>query len=145
MEITPFALGNLFRRREIGAISQLILPLIAEGTTQISESVSVLRHANTWAYFNGQYPIYQHAADDSRMFRFVTAQLVDSGACRQVDIVKVLGISKSTIQRNVNLLREHGSEYFFRKQATRRGGKILTPQRLEHAHAGTQASGDGIA
>ncbi len=39
------------------------------------------------------------------MFRFITAQLVVSGACRQVDIISCFGVSKNSVLRSVNKLR----------------------------------------
>jgi hypothetical protein len=56
------------------------------GATQINGLLSVYRDEASWTYFLSTYPIYSHAKDDQRMFRMVTAQLFDSGACRKVDI-----------------------------------------------------------
>ena len=48
-----------------------------------------------------------------RMFRLITFQLIDSGACRQVDIRRASGVSKSSVIRSLNKLRSDGPEAFF--------------------------------
>ena len=63
----------------------------------------------------------------------VTSQLIDSGACRQVDIIRTFGVSKSSVIRSVNKLRGEGPEAFFVKHRGRRGGKVLTAEVLEKA------------
>ena len=114
---------------------QLILPLIPEGVTQISDLVSVHRGGNRWTYFLGLYPIYSHDADDQRMFRVVTALLIDSGSCRYSDIIKTFGVSKSKVNRALKKLRQGGVEAFFQRKPGGRKGTVLTPEVLEKAQA----------
>jgi hypothetical protein len=101
---------------------QLILPLIPRGATQINGLVSVWRDDESWTYFLATHPIYSHRKNDHRMFRLITSQLIDSGACRQVDIIRVFGVSKSSVIRAVKKLRGGGPEAFFVKHRGRRGG-----------------------
>ena len=117
------------------AMSQQILPLIPIGATQISGLVSVFRDDTDWTYFLSTFPIYSHKQGDQRMFRMVTAQLIESGACRQIDIQKAFGVSKSSVIRAVNKLRSGGAEAFFIKRQGRRGGTVFTPDVLEQAQA----------
>ena len=112
---------------------QLILPLIPHGATQISGLVSVFRDDETWTYFLSTYPIYTHHKNDQRMFRLVTSQLIDSGACRQIDIIEIFGISKSNAIRSLNKLRSGGAEAFFVQRRGRRGGNVFTAEVLEKA------------
>jgi transposase len=119
--------------KEKGAMPQLILPLIPRGATQINGLVSVFRDDTDWTYFLSTIPIYSHKQGDHRMFRMVTSQLVDSGTCRQVDIQRTFGISKSSVIRSVNKLRSGGAEAFFVLRQGRRGGKVFTPEALEQA------------
>ena len=93
-----------------GAMPQQILPLIPRGATQINGLVSVWRDNETWTYFYATHPIYSHKKNDQRMFRLVTSQLIDSGACRQIDIIETFGISKSSVIRSLNKLRSGGAE-----------------------------------
>ncbi|MCP4345298.1 MAG: hypothetical protein GY795_07205 [Desulfobacterales bacterium] len=112
---------------------QAILPLIPFGASKISDIVSVWREEDRWTYFMGFYPIYSHDAKDLRMFRMVTAQLVESGACRQVDILNTFGVSKSSADRSQRKLRQGGTEAFFKPRQGRKGGSVLTPSVLEKA------------
>jgi len=61
----------------------------------------------------------------------VTSQLIDSGTCRQVDILNAFGVSKSSVIRALRKFREQGAEGFFSPPPTRHGGKVLTKEVLE--------------
>ena len=67
------------------------------------------------------------------MFRLVTSQMIESGACRQVDVIRTFGVCKSSVIRSVNKLRKDGPEAFFVRRQGRRGGKVLTRKVLEKA------------
>ena len=112
---------------------QLILPLIPQGASRINDVVSVYRDESTWTYFLGTYPIYSHAASDQRLFRVVTSQMISSGACRQVDIIKAFGVSRSGVVRALRKYQHGGVEAFFRRRKGRRGGKIFTEDVLVKA------------
>ena len=112
---------------------QQILPLIPHGATQINRLVSVWRDDDRWTYFLATTPIYYHKSNDHQMFRFVTSQLIASGSCRQIDIQRVFGVSKSSVIRSVNKLRSGGSKSFFIQRRGHRGGKVLTAEVLEKA------------
>lgn len=114
---------------------QQILPLIPRGATQINDLVSVFRDDTNWTYFYSTHPIYSHKKEDYRMFRMITAQMVETGACRQRDIQRTFGVSKSSVIRSVNKLRSGGVEAFFAKRTGRRGGSVFTPDTLEQAQA----------
>lgn len=112
---------------------QLILPCIPRGATEINNVVGVFRDNNTWTYFLGGYPVHFHNADDQKMFRLVTSQLIESGGCRQIEIIRTFGVSKSSVIRYQNLLRESGPNGFFKPRAVRSGGSVFTPEVLSQA------------
>jgi len=112
---------------------QQILPLIPRGATEINGLVSVWRDEERWTYFVGTYPIYSHRKRDQRMFRLITSQMIESGACRQIDIQRIFGVSKSSVIRSLNKLRTGGAEAFFTQRRGRRGGKVFTSEVLEKA------------
>jgi hypothetical protein len=114
---------------------QSILPLIPHGATNISEIVSVYREQDHWFYYVGLQPVFSHKTDDQILFKIITSQLIDSGACRQVDIINAFGVSKSKVTRSLRKLREQGVEAFFEPRKKRCGGKILTPEVLEKAQS----------
>lgn len=119
--------------KEKGAMPQQILPLIPRDATQINGLVSVWRDDTNWPYFISTHPIYSHRKNDHRMFRMVTSQLIDSGACSQVDIRRTFGVSKNSIIRSLNKLRSGGAEAFFVQRRGRRGGKVFTSGVLENS------------
>lgn len=112
---------------------QLILPILLPGETFINSFVRVLCDENRWTYFLGEYPIYSHAPSDQRMFRLTIAQLIESKVCRQSEIIKAFAIPKSNVIRAQRKLRREGPDAFFRDRRGRKGGNILTPQKLEQA------------
>jgi len=111
---------------------QTILPLIPEGSSKISDVLYVFRNDNQWSYFLAGYPVYIHDATDQKMFRFITAQAIESGTCRQRDIIKCFGVSKSSVIRSQKKLKEGGAEAFFQKKKSNKSGTILTPSVLEN-------------
>lgn len=119
--------------KEKGTMTQLILPLIPEGASEITGLVSVWRDEREWTYFLGCFPIYSHKSDDQRMFRLVTSLLINSGTCREIDIIKTFGVSKSSVDRSLKKLREEGAETFFKPRKGRYGGTVLTPMVLDKA------------
>ena len=121
------------KKQKRGAMPQLLLPIIPEGVTQISDMVSVHRGEKQWSYFVGLHPIYIHSSGDKRMFHIVTSMLIDSGACRHMDITKAFGVSKSSVNRALKKLRKEGVEGFFKRKPGGRKGTILTPNVLMQA------------
>jgi len=121
---------------------QLILPMIPAGVTEINNLVCVFLGEDKWTYFIGTHPIYSHKSGDQRMFRLVTSQLIDSGTCRQVDILNAFGVSKSSVIRALRKFREQGAEGFFSAPPKRHGGKVLTKEVLE---AGQQLLMQGLS
>ena len=108
------------------------MPLIADGATRLSDSISVTRENGQWVYFCGVQPVFQHAESDVASFRMFTAQLICQGACRLVDIVRAFGVSKQSVIRSVNKYRVGGTEAFYTPRATR-GASVLTPEVLAQA------------
>ena len=113
---------------------QLMLPFISPGITNINSLVSVWELEGSWNYFLGAYPIYSHKPSDQRMFRLTIANLIESGACKQIEIISAFGISKSSVIRAQNKLRTHGpGAFFIERRGCRTGGTILTPALLDQA------------
>jgi hypothetical protein len=120
---------------EEGGMTQLLLPFISPGVTQINPRVSVWQDDDRWSYFLGRFPIYSHRVDDQRMFRLATAQLIESGACRQTEVINAFGVSKSSVIRAQNKLRKGGSEAFFIDRRGRKSAPVLTPEVLDQAQS----------
>ena len=72
---------------EEGGMTQLLLPFISPGVTQFNPWVSIWEDDGRWTYFLGEFPIHSHRVDDQRMFRITIAQLIESGSCRQTEVI----------------------------------------------------------
>jgi transposase-like protein len=113
---------------------QALLPMIPPGATPINDLISVVREDETWIYFCGVQPIFQHSHDDRQSFRMFTAQLCYQGACTQAQIIRTFGVSKNSVLRNVQKYRREGTGGFYRAPKGR-GGRVMTPAvtaRAEH-------------
>lgn len=113
--------------QEEGTIPQALLPLIPHGATRVSDIVSVVHQDGKVVYFVGTQGLLCHDENDHRSFCLYTAQLIDQGACRQVDVMRVFGVTKSSLDRAVNKLRAGGAEAFFTPRRTR-GASVMTPE-----------------
>ena len=107
--------------------------MLPQGATPINDRVGVTNHDGHWTYLLGMHPVYRHPAGDQRGFKLTIAQLVDCGACRQVEILTAFGISKSNLDRALRRYRAGGIEAFFKRPARPRSGRVLTPEVLLEA------------
>lgn len=95
---------------------QQIFPSLNTGMTDINLMISVHCDEDVWTYFHGGLPIYSHGSKEVNMFKFITAQMIVSGGCRQIDIIETFGVSKSSVARSVKKLKEEGAEAFFKSR-----------------------------
>jgi len=108
-------------------LPQALLPLVPDGATQISDSISVFRGDGQWTYFCGVAPIFGHPEQDRQSFRMLTAQLVCQGACKQADIVRTFGVSANSVKRSVKNYRQEGVHAFYRPRKGR-GPTVMTEE-----------------
>lgn len=111
---------------------QALLPLIPDGSTAISDRMSVVKEDRRWTYFCGVAPVFVHAEDDRASFRMFTAQLVCQGVCKQSDVVRAFGVSANSVRRSVAKYQQQGVAGFFQPRKTR-GGTVLTGDVLVQA------------
>ena len=92
--------------------------------------MSVVRQDGQWFYFCSTQPVFQHAEGDLRTFRMFTAQLCVQGACKQADIIKAFGVSKSSVLRSVNKYRQEGIDGFYKPRRAR-AAPVMTPEVIQ--------------
>jgi len=112
---------------------QSILPFIPAGATKINDILTVVCDGEECSYYLGLWPVYKHRANDDNHFRLISAQLIESGTCRQCEIVKAFAVSRKKLNRAVKQLKERGIASFFDKRSGLRGGTVLTPDKLQQA------------
>jgi transposase len=91
-----------------------------------------VRQDGQWFYFCGTQPVFQHAEGNLRAFRMFTAQLCAQGACKQAEIIKAFGVSKSSVLRSVNKYRQEGIDGFYKPRRAR-GAPVMTPEVIQQA------------
>lgn len=104
---------------------QMQLPLIPSGTKSINNIWSVDNAGERWTYFQGIAPVFAHDAKCLASFRMFTAQLVYNGCCKQTEIIRAFGVSKSSVGRAVKKYSEGGIAAFFQPRKGR-GGSVIT-------------------
>jgi len=114
-------------REEEGTVPQALLPLIPDGATAINETISVVREHGKWTYFCGIEPVFHHDEADRQSFRMFTGQLVCQGACKQVEIIRTFGVSKTSVGRHVAKYRQEGAAGFYRARQGR-GATVMTAE-----------------
>jgi len=62
-----------------------------------------------------------------------TAQLICQGQCKQSDIIRVFGVSSSSVKRSVQKYQTEGPSGFYAPRAVRTGGTILNAERKAKA------------
>jgi len=111
---------------------QALLPLISDDASRISDLISVARRDGLWFYFCGTQPVFQHREGDLRSFRMFTAQLCVQGVCKQADIIRAIGVSKSSVLRSVKKYRQEGVQGFYKTRRSR-GAPVMTRQVIQEA------------
>jgi transposase len=112
---------------------QELLPLIPHGANRISENLSVIHENGEWVYFHGCLPIFNHSENDMKSFRMISSSFINNGICKNIDIIKVFNVSKSSVIRSSQKFKDNGSCAFFSNKKTRGSATILTPAIIEKA------------
>lgn len=115
-------------------MAQTLLPIAPDGATGITPEFSVLVQDGIWAYFVGAFPVFCHAAGDYESFKLYTSMAIVQGLCRQVDIIRTFGVSKSSVKRNVKKFL-NGKVKAFYAPRHRRGPAVLTKEVKAQAQA----------
>lgn len=113
---------------------QIQLPLFPAGCTAISSDLAFECRDGQVFYFNGQMPVFSHAADDVASFRLFTSQLIVNGSATQAQVSRAFGVPLVTVKRMCRKLREEGAKGFFAPRPPAKGHK-LTPELLIEAQA----------
>ncbi len=111
---------------------QTILPIFPKEATPINELLSFSRRDGTVWYFHGCFPVFSHGEEDYASFMMFTSQLVETGQCKQVDIVRAFGVSPISVKRHVKKFRAGGPGAFFKVRRQKRC-TVWTPERLNRA------------
>ena len=115
-------------------MGQQILPLFYEDENSINSKVHYEYDKDTGnvTYFLHCMPCYFHHIDEKNNFKLVIAQLVQYGHCRKCEIIRKFQVTKSYVDRAVELLDNEGIAGFFKKRNTR-SAPVLTDEVIAEA------------
>ena len=75
-------------------------------------------------------PVYSHAGDDIRAFRFITSNFITQGLCRQSEVQRCFGVSEDSVRRALKKYKEKGEAGFFGEDARKgKAHKIVGERR----------------
>ena len=109
------------------------LPLFPSTTKLINNTVGIFLQEGFVYYLHNGSPVYCHSKEDMNSFRYITANLVNTGLCKPSEIAKTVGVSNRNIQRYSKTLREKGAEWFFNRKDERGQCYKMTEELLEDA------------
>lgn len=92
---------------------QLMLPLFPPDTAMITATLGVYRKEGIVTYLHCGVPIFSHAEDDYKGFRYITSKFIVQGLCRLVDVSDCFHVSYDSVKRYVKKLENTGERGFF--------------------------------
>lgn len=92
---------------------QLLLPIFPVGTELITTTLGVGQRDSIVTYIHCGMPIFSHAAEDHKSFRYITSNMVIQGLCRRRDIASCFHVSYDSVKRYVKKLEQLGDRDFF--------------------------------
>lgn len=112
---------------------QMQLPIFPKETRLINATVGVFEKDNYVYYLHNGSPVFCHQKEDLNNYRYIVANLVDTGLCKCSEIAQALGVSNRNIQRYHKSLKEKGSEWFFTREEQRGSCYKLNEELLAQA------------
>lgn len=100
---------------------QLQMPLFPHATKLINASTGILSKDDFVYYLHNGSPIFCHHKGDRNNFRYIVANLVETGLCEAGELSKALGVPHRNINRYNKKFRQLGASSFFNKKLDRRG------------------------
>jgi len=111
---------------------QTLLPIFPAESTLINDIVSFKKREGKVWYFLGGAPLFTHEERDYASFSMITSQMVVMGYCKQVDIIKVFGVSTISVRRHVRKYRDGGPGAFYNQRKKKRP-TVWKPEVLNRA------------
>ncbi len=111
------------------------LPLQPQGALEINDTVSRLDTGDAVGYFAAGVPLFVHAKEDSLGRRLAPAQIIELGLANPTEVSSMLHISRTTLYRHQQTLRDEGIEGLVDKKPGPRGGHKLRDEKLTQAQA----------
>ena len=98
---------------------QLQLPFFPDHTRYINSTLGLFEKEGYVYYLHNGNPIYCHARDDKKGYRFIVGNLIHNKLCTISEFHESVGEARRNIERYAKTFREQGAEYFFSRKETR--------------------------
>src|SRR5215211_972339 len=92
---------------------QLQFPFFPAEATMISNCLGVYEKESLVQYIVNGLPVYAHAKDDLRAFRYITSNFIHQRLCSKAQVQRCFNISEDSVQRAYKKFVEQGEEGFF--------------------------------
>ena len=92
---------------------QLILPIFPAGTELLNAQLGVFTKDGLVTYVHCGVPIFSHAKDDHKGFRYITSKFIRQGLCRMTEVSDIFHVSYDSVKRYVRKLDDEGERGFF--------------------------------
>lgn len=112
---------------------QLQAPIFPDKTKLINGSVGVLSKDDSVYYLHNGSPIFCHKKGDKNNFRYILANLIETGLCAAGELSKSLGIPHRNVNRYYKQYREKGAKSFFNKTDRRGNCYQFTDEKKQNA------------
>ena len=91
-------------------------PVFPEELTSLSSFISVVKRGNQVVYLNPEgQPLRGHGVGDLQAFWALVSEFYVFGHFKQVDVVRVFGVSAARVRGSVKTYLAHGMSGFFRR------------------------------
>lgn len=108
---------------------QLQLPLFPGGATLISDCLGVYEKEGLVQYIVNGLPVYAHAKDDLKSFRYITSNFIHQGLCRKTEVQRCFHVSEDSVQRAYKKFVDKGEVGFFGDDARKGTAYKITGDR----------------
>jgi len=108
---------------------QLQLPLFPAGATLISDCLGVYEKEGLVQYIVNGLPVYAHAKDDLKSFRYITSNFIHQGLCRKTEVQRCFHVSEDSVQRAYKKFVDKGEVGFFGDDARKGTAYKITGDR----------------
>lgn len=109
------------------------LPIFPSSIKLINASLGFFKKEDMVYYLHNGSAIFCHGESDLNSYRYITANLVDSGLCGCKELSDALGVKRRNIERYTSSLRKKGAEWFFNRSEKRGQCHKLTDDLMQKA------------
>lgn len=112
---------------------QMQLPFFPTSVKPINPTLGFFKDDGVVFYLHNGSPIFCHSEGDLNSYRYITANMVDSGLCGIKELSDALGVKRRNIERYTANLRSKGADWFFNRPDKRGQCHKLTDELKQEA------------